>query len=604
MAPSSSRCDVSSISAKRFETVKSMRIRRAFKVFALSAIVIASSAALATVASGQTVQFLGGGSSAMFLELGQAAQSSSVMATPCVWTYTSVANVVVTRDDRPALFPPLAPIDEFGNIWITWGPGTGTCAAPAGNFNIYAYSSLDSVIGVRCYFEVDDALGDSGCVQVLAVAPGTPGENLLCNVSGPCVYGPDTAIPQAVINGLNLQHWFAAGTDILPEDAKFALVRMFAPCTQMVYRQAFDQSLRGTNGLGYFGSVVGIGVPVVSFFTGAIFNTLDFNFVGFDPLNTSWQVPSYTVTTLGAKPIIVAVSPAGGTGIGAATDITGFNLTLFTAGVLGRTTDLVGPTTTLPVTTLINEPLSGPYNVMEYSVPNSSQFHTSQDVANCNITTGAVGSNAMDLQSTNGQIAAVRVRVLATGEMVSQLQAAPTAGDQRLGYFYWSAANASTFTTTNGKYLTVNGVDPLQNNYTDGVLPGVDSAHPVSNVTFQGLNMGDYPVWSVLRIISKSPTPVGVTNLISAAQQLNATQHNFISAPNLQIWHSHYFMPAVGSFVGALGTTIATPNDLCNAPGALSESGGDLGGTTILKQNNYDFCQDFGNVTGLINATN
>jgi hypothetical protein len=32
-----------------------------------------------------TVQFLGGGSSAMFLELGQAAQSSAITATPCVW---------------------------------------------------------------------------------------------------------------------------------------------------------------------------------------------------------------------------------------------------------------------------------------------------------------------------------------------------------------------------------------------------------------------------------------------------------------------------------------------------------------------------------------
>ncbi|HZC80835.1 MAG TPA: hypothetical protein VE222_03795, partial [Nitrospiraceae bacterium] len=321
------------------------------------------------------------------------------------------------------------------------------------------------------------------------------------------------------------------------------------------------------------------------------------------PINVGKHVPAYTISTVGAKPVIIAVSPAAGTAIGAAVDITGFNLTLFTAGVLGRTTDLVGPTTTLPVTTLINEPVSGPYNVMEYSVPNSSQFHTSQDVANCGVG-GSVGSNPMYLQSTNGQILGIRVRAIGTAEMVAQLQAATTAGDQRLGYFYWSAANAARFTAANGKYLTVNGVDPLQDTYTDGVLPGVDSPHPLSNVSFKWLNMGDYPIWSVLRIISQSPTPVGVTNLISAAQQLNLSQHNFISSSNMQIWHSHYSLPAVGYDVGALGTTIAAQGDLCAAPGALPESGGDLGGANILKQVNYDFCVDFSNVTGLINASN
>jgi len=34
-----------------------------------------------------------------------------------------------------------------------------------------------------------------------------------------------------------------------------------------------------------------------------------------------------------------------------------------------------------PVTMLIPEPLSGAYNVMEFSIPNSSQFHSSQDTA-------------------------------------------------------------------------------------------------------------------------------------------------------------------------------------------------------------------------------
>ena len=556
-------------------------------------------ATLAVKKAGPFVQFLGGGSSAMFLELGQAAQSSAVTGTPCVWTHSSDLNVVA-RDNRPTAFPPNLPIDESGDIWITWGPGTGTCDAPDGDFDIYAYSSLDSVLGVKCFFAVDQSA--AGCIQIFNVPAGTEGENKLCNVSGPCVFGPDSPIPHSVIAALHGKRWFAAGTDILPEDAKFAVLRMFTPCGETIWRQPFDQGLRQTYGLGYNGAIPGIGMKVNSHFSDSGFHTLDFNISGNDPLNTAAGVPAYTISPVGAKPIIVAVSPADSAGIGAATDITAFTLALFTEGILGRSTDLIGPAVPAPITTLISEPLSGPYNVMEYSIPNSSEFHTSQDENNCD-GQGGVYSNAMDLQSNNGNLPAFRVRAVGTSEMIRQLQAA-TSADQRLGYFYWSAANASKFTSANGKYLTVNGVDPLQDHYSDGVLPGADSTHPLSNVSFKWLNMGDYPIWSVLRLVSTSPTPVGVTNLISAAQTLNASQHNFIPLADLKVWHSHYYLPATGSGVSALGYTINAANDLCPAPGALPEMGGDLGGANVLKQVNYDFCMDFQNPNGLINKAN
>jgi hypothetical protein len=561
---------------------------------------------LGVKARGGNVMFLGGGSSAMFLELGQAAQSSSTTGTPCVWTYSASSSAstgqALSRDNRPVGFPPNLPTDDFGDIWITWSPGTGSCAAPAGNFDIYSYTSLDSVIGVRCYFEVDSSDNNSGCIHSLTVPPGTTGENKLCNTTGPCVFGPDTPIPQAVISSVHTKHWFAVGTDILPEDAKYAILRLLTPCGQAMWRQAFDQQLRQDFGLGYQGAVAGIGIPVLSHFSNAAFHSLDFNFAGNDPINVLQPVRGYSITTLGAKPILVVVSPAGGTSLGAATDIPTYMLASFTDGTLGRSTDLIGPTVTSPVTTLINEPLSGPYYVMEYSVTNSSQFHTSQDIYNCN-SNGGVYSNGMDLQSALGKVPASRVRALGTGEMISQLQSS-TPSDQRLGYFYWSAANAASFTATNGKYLTVNGVDPIQDVYTDGVFPGVDAAHPLSNVTFKWLNMGDYPIWSVLRIISKYPTPIGVSTLISAAQTLNASQHNFVSPSNLNVWHSHYYLPIVGSNTAANGTTLNTAGDLCSTLGALAEFGGDAGGSNILKQAHFDFCQDFANVTGLINKTN
>jgi hypothetical protein len=564
--------------------------------------VFAQPAVLGVVTPGASVLFLGGGSSAMFLELGQAAQSSAITATPCVWTRSRASNnssgQPVVEDNRASSS------NDFGDMWITWGPGTGTCASPVGNFNIYAYTSLDSAAGARCYFEVDNS-GIPGCVQGLGVVSGLAGENLLCNGASPCVYGPDTPMPQAVISAVDQQHWFAAGTDILPEDAKFAVYRMLQPCGQTAWRQPFDLGLRQTYGLGYGGAVRGVGITALSNFSGTGVHTLDFNTTGRDPLNTEMFVPAYTVSTLGAKPIIVAVSPADGTGLGAASDVSGFNLALFMDGTLGRTTDLIGPTATSPVTMLINEPLSGAYNVMEYTIPNSSQFHSSQDANNCSGSN--VFSNPMHLQSANGKVSAFRSRVVGTNEMIQQIQAG-TPSDQRLGYFFWSAANAATFTAANGKYLTVNGVDPLQDTYTDGVLPGSDSAHPLSNVTFKWLNMGDYPLWSVTRIVSQSPTPAGVASLILAAQGLNASQNNFISPQNLQVWHSHYYLPAIGSGVAALGTIINYLGDLCSTagpvPGGLSESGGDAGGANTPKQANADFCVDFANINGLINKAN
>jgi hypothetical protein len=88
------------------------------------------------------------------------------------------------------------------------------------------------------------------------------------------------------------------------------------------------------------------------------------------------------------------------------------------------------------------------------------------------------------------------------------------------------------------------------------------------------------------------------------AQTLNTTQFDFIPLPNLKVWHSHYFMPAIGSVVSANGNTLNTANDLCAAPGALAEFGGDAGGSNVLKQANLDFCADFGNQNGLINKAN
>jgi hypothetical protein len=408
---------------------------------------------------------------------------------------------------------------------------------------------------------------------------------------------------------VNGKHFTFGATDIRPEDAKFQSYRMFQPCGSIVYRNPYDLEYRLTYGLGYASGTTGVGLQIKSAFSGALFNVLDFAISGPDPI-TGLTVPQYSVSAIGAQPMIFAVAPATDTtGIAAATDINGFTLALFYEGILGRATDLVGPTVANPVVTLVREPLSGTYNTTEYSIPNSSQFHTSQDDNFCN--GSAVFSQTMNIASANGMVTgAARKRVIGTGEMTSTLNGF-TGTNDALGYFFWSQANANGLSNT--KYLTVNGVDPILDSYgssggvsyTPGALPQATpgtGVPPLTAVTFKNLNAGDYPVWSAVRIVGV-PGEAGVANLVSASHLVDTTQHDYITLANLKVWHSHF--PIYGIVGGyANGTTINSANDLCNTPGAQAEIGGDAGGTNVSKQVNLDFCADYANPQGLIQKTN
>jgi hypothetical protein len=545
--------------------------------------------ATASVSNAQTVRFLGGGSSAMFNELGQA--SASIPGVSCIWTSGKTSNIVA-RDIR---FSPN--IDEQGNFFVAWGPGTGTCAAPVAPYDVYSYQQLDSVVGDKCYF-MNDGSGTPGCVQVLNVTAGATGANKIPGRT-------DTAIPQGVITAVAGQHYFVAGTDIRPEDAKFAMMRMLTPCNQIMARQPFNQDSYYTYGLGYQSSNPNLGTAVLGYSgtLGGTFNVANFNIVGNDPVNTAAPVPGYTTSTIGAQPILIAVAPfvAGSTGIAAATDINGFTLTNFYQGTIARATDLTGPTSANAVNVLVREPTSGTYNTFEYSIPNGTQFHATQEYGNC-LGNGQVWMNPLHYQSANTAVNAFRNRVIGTGNMTSVLQ---SASSDTLGYFFWSAGNAAGL--TNVKYLKVDGTDPVQDAYTDGVLPGIDAQHPLTNVTFKGLNAGSYPIWSALRLVSPTPVPVGVSNMLTALGTLDSTQHDYVTLANLKVWHSHFYINGIGlGTQESNGATInpATPGDLCSpAAGAIPEIGGDAGGTNVLKVVNADFCRDYNNQIGLVNKT-
>jgi hypothetical protein len=593
--------------------------------------------AITSVSNAQA--FIGGGSSALALELGQAAVVAVGTAHAnafCLYTHhTSTLHAGSTVNAQDNRLGPAA-TTESGDFYIIWGPIGGNCANPDLASPFYMYTNLDSVLGDRGYFEVDPGVGGgcaagAGYCQVLVLAaadtapcPGTACPDNLLNVNPPAApfnnMADNAAPPAALITAINSHHWNFAGTDIRPEDAKYATFRVLTACNAFINRQPFDQILRQTQGLGYSAG----NTFTDDFAAGKSFHVKDFNISGNDPI-TGQPVPAFTDVPVGAQPIIIAVGPnpsPSGAGLALATDIPSFVAANFFSGVLVRATDLIGPTAPFAVTALVREPLSGTYNTFEYGAVNNSQFHTSQDINNC--APGGAPGNPLHIVSANGVglegggVQGFRRRVIGTGQMVSTLQGSVEGGNQpsktQIGYFFWSAANAHGL--SNVKYLKYNGIDPLLATpySTNGTLPasggpGDPCANNIVNcpaglITFAGLNSGDYALWSALRVVTTSPTPAGITGLISAAQTLNSTQTDFVTLSNLKVWRSHFQMPLINVNNQANGPNIAGGNDLCNpAVGALPEQGGDVGGAIILKQANADFCADFNNNTGLVNKT-
>jgi len=453
--------------------------------------------------------------------------------------------------------------------------------------------------------------GGAGCVlDFFASQPNPPGTSP--SLLG-AAYTDAPFLPADVINTLNGARMQEAATDIRPEDAKFAVARMLTVCGQPFTRNAYIQTSYQTYGLGYGNqSTQHTGTPVQSFTNlGTQFSVYDFNISGYDPI-TSVALGSranWAATVVGAQPIVVVVSPNDGAAgrLASSNDIIFSTLSEYFLGGYGRTSDLTGDELNEhAVTALIPEPQSGTYNVFEYSVPNSNEFKTSQDINNCN---GIyVNENPLHDPSANGAApGAFRVRALGTDQVTAALKAATT---DTIGYFFWSAGNAEGFTPATGKYLTVNGVDPLLDSYgmsggvayNPGELPhaGNVAPHPpLTAVTFKNLNQGDYAIWSALRIVSVSPVPAGVTNLVAAAQTINATANDFVPLSSLQVWKSHFNISSLSILNNNNGNTVnpATPGDLC--PGSAGEGGGEVGGMTISIHGNKDFCTDFATPIGI-----
>ena len=499
---------------------------------------------LATIpaAKGQ-VQVLGAGSSAMWQATGFAAWHD--LAGAVAGTHYTIkgkctsGNCAQLKDQRSTLIPL-----EGGNLWVVWN-STQT--------KFWAYLTVDSVVGNRCFKAAPRCL--------LQIDAQTKTAGTAQNLISSALWGADaSALPAAVYSALNGQPVNAGFTDIRPEDAKFAQCRAVSPLNVANY-----------SGLGYGSSCTQlVGTSIKSQISSATANPTAFNLSGPDPF-TGQSVPASKTIPVGAAPIIFVVNKTNPSGFGSANvkNVTvtstgsGTAQTLFEGEAACNTSTLGGGN--FSATVLLREPLSGTMNTTEFTnfrLVGSGLGADSQEEG-----VNPAVDNPLNQHCPLG--GGNRARGIGTGDIVNGI----VANKDSIGYLFFSYGNVSKLTTV-GKYLTLNGVDPLQSTYTGGTLPTCTAPCPkAAGTSFPNLRNGTYRAWSVLRVVTDAAGTnfTNVSALVTAAQNLvNSTVPDFVpfkttnaSDPGLRRYRSHYLQSNV------IGN---------NGLGGQTESGGDVGG--------------------------
>jgi uncharacterized protein (DUF2147 family) len=494
----------------------------------LSAIVLCTLAA-ASNAQTSTINMIG--SSGLFLESGEAAYFEYETPLACAWS-TGTSGLVVATDTSSG-----SSLTDTGNSWVVWVPsGANTCATNATPLYVYGFLQTDSVVGNRCLFNAQ-AVSNSCTISYSAAAGTSP--------AGKIEGGTEVVLPAAVAASLTAAKVNVAATDIRPEDAEFAITRALTPCGSTV---GGTGSIAPYLGLGYTN-----GGSIDSHFSSNTFNVINFT------------LPStFYVTPVGFDPIVVVVNSTDAAG-------TGFNnslLTTISSAVLAQYLDgSIGDTaaalpqsatqTPMPTTVLVREPLSGTYNTMEYNIPNTGSMQTSQDVgvnqlpSQQNCSGSVVGSNPMAIENTIA--GSWRYRAIGTGQELAETFATNDA----LGYGFWGVSNFAAAPATS-KYLQVDHVDPIQTTYTHGVIPTTSTE--LSEVTFNNVSNGTYPIWSLVRYVTVDAKSRNLMQtLADAAGTFSGTSHpDFLP----------YFSAKGGIKVDLERSHFAPPGDqfFCNQP--------------------------------------
>ncbi len=457
---------------------------------------------------------------------------------------------------------------EGGNLWVVWNNA---------QTEVWAYLSVDSVVGMRAFFsnpraqlQIDSGTETTGSAQnLISYALFKYGDTENCGPGGASEPTCDaSALPTAIYNALNNQAITAGITDIRPEDAKFAQVRI---------NSALVANL---SGLGYTGTPTGI--PVESPFSTSTATPIVFNITGTDPV-TGNAIPPYTVFEVGASPITIIDNRTDPSGLGSGvTDVSQAQLqALFTGTTCNMS--VFGGSASVAVNPLLREPMSGTMNTSEFtnftSPVGSTAFVKSQET-NVGEPTPGTAANPLNMTCVNGP--GVRYRGVGTGEIVGGVfngnGSSFFTGVDAIGYTFFSYGNVSKLAGSSSYgYLTVNGVDPLIGNpgYVAGQLPVCALPCPAKpGATFKHLRDGTYRSWSVLRAVSDR-SGVNRNNLdalvIAAQNNINKTVPDFVpfraaaGDPGLKLYRSH----SKNAY-----TTGAASNGLGGQP----ENGSDVGG--------------------------
>ncbi len=588
------------------------------------------------------------GSSGIYLELGQSSAVQPLTGAAianCGWSDKS--KTFTLTDSRPTELTgetDAALTDSTNNAWVTWTINGGTCATTtaAELINVNLMVSVDSSVGNRCFF------ANPSCTVTTAAVGGPSTVNPSCTVGGGAInsasFTETSCIPVAVVNAINTPLSInTSATDIRPEDSLFATLRGFTTCGTSIGGSQYygigyqtEPSGYGTKAKGLVGTKIANGGENGA--GGSALNLAAWTLSGNDPFAAAQgltkNAPAFTVQAVGAVPVVVFVNPSLEAGFGSlqVTNVDRAILSGYLDGSLQRWQDIVPQgwvsTSTNGATeaaaesfTFVREFLSGTYNTTEFNVPNNVENQSSQDVGLASVdgnglnpplecamiggTTSAVGGALAD-QSGIVSSTYYRVRTIGTGSMVAAVEGKGNS----LGYAFWSAANFSSTNAANAKYLTVDGVDPIQEVWQDGLVPTSGNG-TLGNVTLSHVKDGSYPIWSILRIVCGSNCTATSALIKSATNFVGPNQPDFVPASTLQILRSHFAPPTVSFPASApvtggctTATAANTPSNGNFAAGDSCENGGDVGGMVYSLQADGDFQNDTGNGYGEVGHRN
>jgi hypothetical protein len=594
---------------------------------------------------------------------------------------------------------PVIPV-ESATYWLVWVCSSNATPGPCDGgmvTDVWLDNQVDTTVGDREFLARPAAQSWLAAGVVSGVDPATTSQTNLINsglflsgdtlgapVSG-CVAGHLTTcdaptVPSDVYAVANQASLNASFSDTRPEDALFATERANSALTGSPW-----------TGLGYGGGpTTKVGASVVSSFTGTFATPVLFGLPGTADPFTGTTVPSTIETfAVGVEPVVIIANRTNPNGLGNVTGVVPFYTNVVdNAGHLGTQspigllfggTDCSGSSsafglggatpggTDFAVNPILREPLSGTMNTTEFSifrtyggslpvifgssVGNATSIPTTSQeafVAGVNPLGGA-GPNPPGTPCNTGL--GKRRRAVGTGEEVGKPCACSSSitgvgcTEDGIGYTFYSFANVSSLAkNASYGYLTLDGVDPLFNNYaggdpgqpatTAGTIQGELPACSVANNgsaggcettdvwtggnSFPHLRDGTYRAWSILRALcdTSAVTCLASSDHFGLEAAIEAAQddiHNHLSDSvadilpmsldgsfgpagtifgDVSFVRSHYaFNSAVGVGVNGYPGSHTTPSfqifpaginaDQATGTGASVVAGGDAGGCII-----------------------